>query len=331
MKVLIVSTTALPISPRYGGVEKLAYDYAEELAIQGHEVSLAAPQQSVSPEGVRLIETIKLPERQDWDSGAFHIYRSLLDEFDVIDDLSHNLYLGRTEPERPVINRVWDPQTQKYKRPPRNILALSQWQAIRFTNLYQQRCRFEDLVCVDLARYKPKRKRGDRWLFVGKMSADKGALAAIDICRELGEPIDVVGGRMPTDSPDYQHRVMQQHDPPDTIYYGNVSDEVKIGLMQRARGILHFAEEAHWLGGVEAFACGTPAVSMNVGAIKEVMDGSCGFIAHWKGEMLEMMKRIDEVNRSDCRAYARKRFDRRKVVRNLVKEIYGLVANGGSW
>lgn len=332
MKVLLISTTALPISEMYGGVEKLVYDYAAELVRLGHEVSVAAPMRSTLPEGAHHIETVDTRTHQDWDSGAFYVYHPYLDGFDVVEDFSHNLYLGRTEPERPVINHIWDPITHPYERPTHNILALSQWQAIRFAKTYQRACRFEDIICVDTDRYHPvTHPVTERWLIVGKMSPDKGILHAIEVCRDLGEPLDIVGWRMPTDNPDYQYAVMKEHDPPHVVYYGNVTDDVKARLMQHARGILHFAEESHWLGGAEALACGTPFVSMERGAVKEVFDGTTGFLVYYKQQMLEAMRHIDAIDRKACRAFAVQKFSRKRVVKHLVKELYGLVASGEGW
>lgn len=332
MKVLLISTTALPITAKYGGVEKLVHDYAAELLRQGHEVTVAAPHGSEVPRDATYLPTIRLPQQQDWDSGAYYGYCHTLDRFDLIDDFSHNLYVGRQEPDRPVLNRIWDPVTQRYDRPPHNILALTQWQATRFVHLYKQAARFENLICVDTDVYHPVRSPGgERWLIVGKMSPDKGILQAIEMCKALGEPLDIVGWRMPTDNPEYQHAVMEKHDPPDVVYYGNVTDEVKVRLMQHARGILHFAQEAHWLGGAEALSCGCPFVTMDGGAVQEVFDPSVGSFAHWKGDMLSAMQRIEDVDRKVCRTFAVQKFSRKRVIRRLAGGLYRAVANGESW
>lgn len=332
MKVFMISTTALPISPKYGGVEKLVYDYAEELVREGHEVMVAAPHRSQVPRGATLFSTVRLPEQQDWDSGAYYAYSSLLDDFDVIHDMSHNLYVGRTEPERPAINTIWDPISQRYDRPSRNILCLTRWQATRFAKLYNQAAKYEDVICVNTERYRPvSNPRAERWLFVGKMSPDKSVLGAIELCQELGEPIDIVGGIMPTDNPEYMHAVMERHDPPNVVYYGNVTDEVKIRLMQHAKGIIHFANEAHWLGGAEALACGCPIVTMETAAMREVFDDSIGFFAHWKGDMLSAMQRVGNIDRKACRAFAVRRFSRKKVVASMVKTLYDPVSKGERW
>lgn len=266
-------------SQRYGGVEKVCADFVEGLNELGHKVTVAAPQGSVVPEGVRLIETVKLPEEQDHDDYALN--RMLATDgfwdFDVAHDFSHQHWFGKIYPHsRPTISMLWNPITHKYSVAPYNIVCLSDWQRQRFEKLYNQKAIVMPM-CVDTKKYKPiANPSRERFLFLGKISAEKGVHLAIQYCQELGVGLDVVGGLIPSElNSAYLQSIIKLCDGVGIKFYFNVTEEEKIDFLQNAKAVIYPVqqEEAHWLVGVEAWCCGTRTLAFDRGAMTEINIG----------------------------------------------------------
>jgi glycosyltransferase involved in cell wall biosynthesis len=338
MRVLFISTTVVPVGhPKYGGVEKLVWEFAEQMAEWGHKCAVAAPQGSKVPDGVELIETVRLPDQQDRDDLAYYNVCDRLGDFDVVHDFSHQHQASLVHGNLPVINMIWDPVTARYPRPKYNVFCLSRWQAERFANTYGQAVKYDaESLPVNTERYAFCPDKGDRFLFLGKLTPEKGALEAISMCRELGAPLDVCGGRLPTDPGDYELEVIRACDDDQIVYHGNVTDEVKIELLQHARALIYPLQEgfleAHWHGGLEALSCGTPVVCYERGAHREVLeDGKVGFVVNSRREFVDAMKNIDKIRPEECRRFAVEHYGREHVVKKYLEELYVPVAGGMRW
>lgn len=320
---------------KYGGIEKLCYDFVEGLNELGHKVTVAAPQGSVVPEGVRLIETVKLPEEQDHDDYALN--RMLATDgfwdFDVAHDFSHQHWFGKIYPHsRPTISMLWNPITHKYSVAPYNIVCLSDWQRQRFEKLYNQKAIVMPM-CVDTKKYRPvNHPRRERFLFLGKISPEKGVHIAIQYCRELGVPLDIVGGLIPSElnSP-YLQSIRSLCDGKDIRLHFNVTEEEKIDFLQNARAVIYPVqqEEAHWLVGVEAWCCGTPTVVFNRGAMVEIMPNphfACDNEFNFKNRIY----RIEDYDVGWATRLAVSEYSRDAVLPKYLN-LYERVANGERW
>jgi len=312
--------------------EKLVYDFAEFLVERGHKVSVAAPFTSVFPKGVVGIETVQLPIQRDRDDLAYFNYATRIEAVDVIHDFSHGHVYARRHQNAATLNLIWDNLITRYSKAPRNIVALSKWQEIGFTNLYGQKARFVPTVCANENRYLPSGESTNRFLIVGKMSRDKGILEALRLCKIAGAEADVVGGGLATDDPTYKYEVMRMCDGSRFVYWGEVNDEVKIHLLQGAKAVLNgrIVPEAFWHVGIEAMLCGTPAIAFRHSSYPEIIqDGLSGFLCEDETTFLNAMKNVEELDSQRIREYAM-RFSRSKVVSDYVRAYEG-VANGEWW
>jgi glycosyltransferase involved in cell wall biosynthesis len=60
---------------------------------------------------------------------------------------------------------------------------------------------------------------------------------------------------------------------------------------------------------IEAMACGTPVIAYPRGSVPEVVvDGRTGFIAATADEMADAVKRLDQIERAECRAHVERHF-----------------------
>ena len=335
MKISVIAPAVLLVGSRkYGGIEKLVSDFSEVLVSAGHTVKVAAPVQSRLPKGVEHIPTVALPAEYDREDLAYKKYASHIADSDLVHDFSHRHVYARNHPDRPTLNVIWDNLTVKYDKAPKNIAAISEWQRQTFEILYEKSARYVPTVCADENHFIPANEKSDRFLIMGKMSSDKAIISALALCKLIGAPADVVGGGLVTDDPSYRHNVMRLCDGERFTFWGEVDDEVKIQLMQRAKAVINprFIPEASWHVGIEAMLCGTPVIVYGHSSYPEIVaNGVSGYVCRPfdEGEFLSAMKHVGSLKPQQVREFAL-RYSRTKVVGDCV-QTYKKVAEGESW
>jgi glycosyltransferase involved in cell wall biosynthesis len=298
VRILLVAPSVMPLGlDRYGGVELLVSTMSEALTKAGHFVTVAAPEGSRLPDGVRYIPTVQLPTWQDRDDVSENIIKLSVghgrEDFDVIHDFSHkNTFKDRA------IHMVWNPVSVRYPSTADNRqVTFSRWQAERFKRTYGQESRVMPMW-VDTDRMKPlEGATRERLLYFGAITPAKGALLAIDLAKRLGVDLDVAGGLIPSelDSP-YLKTVREKCDGEHIRLHFNVSEEEKRTLIQNAKAVVYPVQqaEAHWLTGMEAWCAGTPTLAMGLGAMREITKRSWGVVAETPEEFSYYMKRFDD-------------------------------------
>jgi glycosyltransferase involved in cell wall biosynthesis len=301
-------------------------------------VGVAAPIGSQLPKGVKLIETTNPRYQGGFETEilAYYNYSAFLRDYEVVHDFSHQHVAAMRDNTLKAINVFWhDPYIAKYPEPSYNCVAISDWQAKRFNEVYKQGVMYIETICADPEKYKLGKERGDFYLYVGKMSHEKGCLEAIKICRDLGVKLAVVGGKgIPSDPDDYMNMVIDNCDDKQIVWYGNCSDQVKIHLMQTAKALIYpvMYEEAHSHKMVEGMMCGCPCVTYDRGAMKEVVeDGVTGFVVKTEEQFKQAMKKVEELDCETIRKVAVERWAREKVVKNYADNVYPRVAEGLKW
>lgn len=291
LRILLVAPSVMPLGlDKYGGVELLVSTWAEALTKAGHSVTVAAPEGSILPEGVRYISTVKLPEWQDRDDVSENIMRLSMkeDDFDVIHDFSH-----RNTFKSKAIHMVWHPVVTRYGyQADTRQITLSKWQAERFQATYHQGSHIMPMWTEMEPAKNPTR---ERLLHFGAIVPAKGALMAIDYAKRLGVSLDVAGGLIPSeeDSP-YLKAVREKCDGEKIRLHFNVSEKEKRELIQNARAVVYPVQqaEAHWLTGIEAWCADTPTLSMNLGAMYEITKERWGVVADTAAEFSYYMEKL---------------------------------------
>lgn len=335
MKVLVVSTMIFPCGGdmRYQGIERLAYYIAGELNHRGHHVSVAAPQGSRFPKGIDHVNTGPCGDFVEAEKRAYGIYSPRMLEFDACLDFSHSHWC-MMENDLPAIAFIWhDPNIMKPQEPSYNICALSNWQAIRFRQIYGYEARVVDPHCGHAGEPKPQT---GSFLFLGKIGPQKGCLEAIEICHELGVPLDIVGTPGPGDPPEYLEKVKASCNDK-VVYRGQVDDSAKMAFLEEARALiypLNYAPgqgEAHSHKIVDALLCGCPVVTYNTGAFAEIIDhGITGFLASDRDEFKELIMKVDSLDRNLIKEKAVKRWSIATTVDRIIP-VMEAVANGERW
>lgn len=182
----------------------------------------------------------------------------------------------------------------------------------------------------------------DYLLFIGRMTGakdgkgnyldPKGVLTAIDVAKKTGETLYISGN-------------VEDRKFYDTMIAPKLSDKIKfigevsaeqplsheevIVLMQNAKAFLmpiHW-EEPFGLVIVEANACGTPVIALNRGSVPELIrQGVNGFIAENTEQFVQMVQKVDELDRSKCREQVANKFSIERMVETY-ERIYERLVN----
>jgi glycosyltransferase involved in cell wall biosynthesis len=113
-------------------------------------------------------------------------------------------------------------------------------------------------------------------------------------------------------------------------FLGPINPLRKQQLLGAARCLLHptLAPETSSLVAMEALAAGTPVIAYPSGALPEIVDdGVTGFLVHNVEEMASAMNRVDEIRPEDCRAAARQRFSRERMIQHYF-QLYSVMTEG---
>lgn len=343
MKICIISSTVLPCLPLddpdngYNGLEQIVWSTAAGLSRRGHDVLLVAPNGSKPPPGVTLHGTT----RGESEMAAYSGYWQRLSDYQVILDHSWQKwsYILKIEGKlaAPVLGVVHAPVHTMYERPPPVLLpcvvAISHDQAAHVSELWGVPAR----TCyngLDLGFYRSNgATRGDRYLFLARMSRIKGPHLAVDLARLLRFKLDLVGDDRITGEPELAQRMiaLAQHN---IAYHGGVSRTRTVEFFSTTKALLHPAfafREPFGLSIIEAQACGAPVIVSDHGALREtVKHGETGFVVKTVAEMEELV-RSDAVSaiRSDaCRANA-ERFSLDKMVARYEELCVEAIGTGG--
>ena len=184
-QITIIAPTVYPLgSEDYGGVERLVVLFARGLTALGYKVSCVCPNGSILPRGVaRVSAGSPTPDFSEPWLGPT-VGRTMKANAGVYLDFSHSKPVGRLNAFAQHISPVWhDPHIMKPPAPPHNVVALSEWQAERFKEVYRQAGRVLDPICADGDYFKPAESDGpklteDYCVYLGKLHPSKGALEA---------------------------------------------------------------------------------------------------------------------------------------------------------
>lgn len=147
----------------------------------------------------------------------------------------------------------------------------------------------------------------DYLLFLGRFTAGKGVLQAIDIARRAGIRLLLAA----PDDDYYRAEVAPHVDGERIVYAGEVGHDEKVRLFGGARALLYPVQSGEPFGLVlaEAMACGTPVAALDRGAVREVVDdGLTGRVFENEDALLKGLPEVFALDRRRIRARAVERF-----------------------
>src|SRR5260370_41202346 len=305
MRIAVVAPLVTPIrEAQLGGSQAVVADLARGLAERGHEVEVYAAAGSVIPgvtvfdTGVRAVELSSLLYRADRASLADShagdpAFRTVFDAVrQVRYDVVHNH--GFDPPavrfacmlELPVIHTLHLPpdatmgaaldQASRSANPP-TIATVSTAAAAGWRQVTRVDAVLSNGVPVNQIPWSDT--GGDRLLFAGRFSPEKGAAHAIAIAREADVPIDLYGE--PYDAEYARDAVNCHSGEPDITIHGGVPRSEIWKLMARACAVLCPArwEEPFGMAPAQGQAARTPVIAYGRRALAQVAPhGRTGFL-----------------------------------------------------
>ena len=323
MKIAQIAPLMESVPPKlYGGTERIVSYLTEELVRQGHEVTLFASGDSrTSAELVTCCDVALRLSPKGRDPVPCHVsmleqVRRLAEAFDVLHFHVDVLHF---------------PMIREFSR--RTVTTLHG--RLDLPDLARLYAMFDDIPLVSISDDQRRPMPPVNWLgtvyhglppgilpfgqkassylaFLGRISPEKGPLAAIEIATRAGMPLKIAAKIDPVDRSFWKESVEPQVLRNSNVeFIGEINERQKAEFLGNAAALLFPIDwpEPFGLVTIEAMACGTPVVAFNRGAVPEVIDdGVSGFIVKNIAEAVKAVHRVGDLDRARVRRTFEKRF-----------------------
>lgn len=333
LRIAQVSPLRLPVPAEgKGGNERIISYITEELVKKGHQVTLFASKDSKTkakliPALDKSLDTVPFSVENFWwniFSHSFAFEKS--SEFDVIHchwDIMGALFQRFVK--TPVLNTVHyidSPQKKvwgifdHYKNDI-NIAFIAEKQKknspIKFDNCW--------VVPngTDISNFKLNLKPKNHFVWAGRITPNKKIKEAILTAKQAGIEL-LLAGDIPEEQKDYFEKEIKPELNSKIKYIGELSFKELSNFYGSAKGCLY----PMGLVRLESMACGAPVIVLGKN-IKSVESGKTGFVAENIEQTLDSIKKIDQINRQDCRKWVKNNFSIEKMVDEYEKIYYEII------
>ncbi len=338
MKIAQVAPLAESVPPRlYGGTERVVSSLTEELVRRGHNVVLFASGDSDTsaelvaccPEGLRLN-----PHVRD------HVAYTMIElgkvsararEFDIIHNHLDYLALPTArQTETPMVTtlhgRLDLPELQDV------YAEFSEQYLVSISNAQRRPlCHARWLATVyngiDLRHFTLREGSGDYLAFLGRISPEKGVDRAIKIAQAVDMPLRIAAKVDPVDQEYFTAKIKPMLRDPRVEYIGEIDETHKDEFLGNAFAFLFPINwpEPFGMTMIEAMACGTPVIALNLGSVPEVVvHGQTGFVCCSQAEMIDTVQKVGNLSRSGCRTHVENHFSATRMA-EMYETVYRTV------
>ncbi len=329
MRIAHIAPVATAIPPlKSGSVETMTSLLTEGLVARGHAVTLFATADSktsatlsaIYPHGYWHDEHMWPWELYEMLNLAAAVERA--SEFDIIhyEAMYYPMSLAFTRLSRaPIVQTLHHSPSAaeitlwlRYPEAPFVAISKEQRSLLAGLNVVET-----VLHGIDTDRFVFREEPEDYLLFLGRFTAGKGVLQAIEIARRVGMRLILAAA----EDQYYRETVAPHVDGRHVVYYGEADFDAKVRLYGGARALLYPIQAGEPFGLVlaEAMACGTPVVALDRGAVREVVDeGVTGMIFEDLEQMVNELPRVFDLDRRCVRERAVARFGAGRMVDEYV-------------
>jgi glycosyltransferase involved in cell wall biosynthesis len=332
MRIAQVAPLSESVPPRkYGGTERVVSWLSEELVRLGHAVTLFASGDSITT--ARLVPACTKALRLDagcQDRLAHHVLMmeevfSRAEGFDLIHchlDYIHFPLARRTPtPCLTTLHGRLDipdlaPIHETFREQPLVSISNAQRGPLIWAN-------WMGTVHHGMPRHllTLREGKGGYLAFLGRISPEKGVDEAIRIACRAGMPLKIAAKLDQVDQLYYEQQIKPMLNYSLVEFIGEIGTEEKSDFLGNAAGLLFPINwpEPFGLVMIEAAACGTPVIAYRCGSVPEIIDeGVTGFIVSNAESAVVAIKRLDEINREDCRRHFERYFSDERMARDYL-------------
>lgn len=335
MKIAQIAPLMESVPPRlYGGTERIVSYLTEELVGLGHDVTLFASGDSITP--ANLVPCVPKALRLDAsvrDTIPYYMLmldrvRQRVDDFDIlhfhIDQFHFPLFrsiAGRT------VTTLHGRQDLPDLLP--LYLGFDDMPLVSISNAQRRPvpdANFAGTVHHGIPtrlHHGTAEPHGSYLAFLGRISPEKRPDRAISIARALGIPLKIAAKVDRADAAYFKTEIEPLLDGGGVEFIGEINDHQKTQFLGDAQALLFPVDwpEPFGLSMIEAMACGTPVLAFRCGSVPEIIeDGITGAIVDTMEEAIEALPRVIALDRKRVR----QRFEQRFSATRMAKDYVGI-------
>jgi glycosyltransferase involved in cell wall biosynthesis len=329
LRIAIITRFGMPLNSEAYGYYYRLYHLVNGLTDRGHQVTVLA-----HPDSKIKGRLVKAEVKEiNWET-QLACYTEFLknygDQFDIINAQTDHMCCYLTPfIETPMVHTVIYggfndiPVVQEtleiFKK--QNFITLSNSLKKVYPYLNWQGVVYNGLD-IEAFKFQPKSK--NYLLFLTRVEPPKGIMEAIQAARESGEQLIIAGMA----DEHYFAKYIKPKLNKKISYFGCANFKQKVTLLRNAKALLHphLLPEGFGNSMIEAQACGTPVIAYPHGSTAEVIQhGKTGFIVKDVQQMKAAIKKINKIQRADCRDFVAQKFTLEQMVQGYEDVYYKIV------
>lgn len=356
LRIAQVAPLWYPVPPKgYGGTELVVSHLSENLMKRGHDVTLFASGDSdtkaklvsVVPESLRklgvpyfydsynilnLVEAFSQQNKFDIIHTHIDIYDPIFRGYSKTPTLAtlHNIFWSSKTGEKDGLWYAHNGRVLVYEKfPSLPYISISD----KYRNLCPAKINFVKTIYhgLDINNFKFQPSPENCFVWLGRITRVKGLDIAVKLAEEMDFSLLIAGAVVSPEEKIFFEKEIKPHLNKKIQFLGELkSDQEKTEFLSKGKALIYPLrwEEPFGIVMAEAMACGTPVIAFDRGSASEVVkDGKTGYIIRDGdlNEMIEAIKKIDQIDRNECRKWVEENFTIEKMVSSYEKIYYQLI------